>query len=134
MLRFIIGTNEEARRKLLYEHIAEEKSAFLIVPEQFSFESEKFLDEFLGTEKSNNAGPFPGHNKCIAWPPRRKPGPIPCTMRSRPAPSAASHPFPGACSPAAHLRSMRPLASPPPYPCYAVLLPGFKIFPAHFFV
>ncbi len=54
MLRFIIGTNEEARRKLLYEHIAKEKSAFLIVPEQFSFESEKFLDEFLGTEKSNN--------------------------------------------------------------------------------
>ncbi|MBR5310561.1 MAG: hypothetical protein IKU42_05515, partial [Oscillospiraceae bacterium] len=52
MLRFILGTNEEARRKLLYEHIAAEGSAFLIVPEQFSFESEKLLDEFLGAEKS----------------------------------------------------------------------------------
>ncbi|MBR5309520.1 MAG: PD-(D/E)XK nuclease family protein [Oscillospiraceae bacterium] len=54
MLRFIIGTNEEARRKVLYEHIAEEKSAYLIVPEQFSFESEKLLSDFLGTEKSQN--------------------------------------------------------------------------------
>lgn len=54
MLRFIIGTNEEARRKLLYEHIAAEKSAYLIVPEQFSFESEKLLDEFLGTEKARD--------------------------------------------------------------------------------
>ena len=54
MLRFIIGTNEEARRKILYEDIAKEKSAFLIVPEQFSFESEKLLDEFLGVEKSQN--------------------------------------------------------------------------------
>ncbi|MBQ2898621.1 MAG: PD-(D/E)XK nuclease family protein [Oscillospiraceae bacterium] len=54
MLRFIIGTNEEARRKLLYEHIREEKSAYLIVPEQFSFESEKLLDEFLGTEKARD--------------------------------------------------------------------------------
>ena len=52
MLRFIIGTNEEARRKLLYEDIAKEKSSYLIVPEQFSFESEKLLDEFLGTEKA----------------------------------------------------------------------------------
>ena len=52
LLRFIIGTNEEARRKILYEDIAKEKSAFLIVPEQFSFESEKLLDEFLGTEKA----------------------------------------------------------------------------------
>ncbi|MBQ3531860.1 MAG: PD-(D/E)XK nuclease family protein [Oscillospiraceae bacterium] len=54
MLRFIIGTNEEARRKALYEQIAAEKSSFLIVPEQFSFESEKLLDEFLGPEKSKN--------------------------------------------------------------------------------
>lgn len=54
LLRFIIGTNEEARRKLLYEHISAEKSAFLIVPEQFSFESEKLLDEFLGAEKARN--------------------------------------------------------------------------------
>ena len=54
MLRFIIGTNEEARGKTLYEHIAEEKSAFLIVPEQFSFESEKLLFEFLGTEKAQS--------------------------------------------------------------------------------
>ena len=54
LLRFIIGTNEEARRKILYEDIAKEKSAFLIVPEQFSFESEKLLDEFLGTEKARN--------------------------------------------------------------------------------
>ena len=54
MLRFIIGTNEEARRKILYEDIAKENSAFLIVPEQFSFESEKLLDEFLGKEKAQN--------------------------------------------------------------------------------
>ena len=54
MLRFIIGTNEEARRKLLYEDIAKEKSSYLIVPEQFSFESEKLLDEFLGTEKARD--------------------------------------------------------------------------------
>lgn len=54
MLRFIIGTNEKARRKLLYEHIAAEKSSYLIVPEQFSFESEKLLDEFLGPEKAQN--------------------------------------------------------------------------------
>ncbi|MBQ7874628.1 MAG: PD-(D/E)XK nuclease family protein [Oscillospiraceae bacterium] len=54
MLRFIIGTNEEARRKTLYEHIAAENSSYLIVPEQFSFESEKLLDEFLGAEKAQN--------------------------------------------------------------------------------
>ena len=54
MLQFIIGTNEEARRKKLYEDIAKEKSVFLIVPEQFSFESEKLLDEFLGPEKAKN--------------------------------------------------------------------------------
>ena len=54
MLRYIIGTNEEARRKILYEDIAKENSAFLIVPEQFSFESEKLLDEFLGTQKSRD--------------------------------------------------------------------------------
>ena len=54
LLRFIIGTNEEARRKILYEDIAKEDSAFLIVPEQFSFESEKLLDEFLGREKAQN--------------------------------------------------------------------------------
>ena len=54
LLRFIIGTNEEARRKILYEDIAKENSAFLIVPEQFSFESEKLLDEFLGIQKSRN--------------------------------------------------------------------------------
>ena len=54
MLRFIIGTNENARRKELYKHIGEEKSSYLIVPEQFSFESEKLLDEFLGPEKARN--------------------------------------------------------------------------------
>ncbi len=54
MLRFIIGTNEEARRKILYENIAKEKSSYLIVPEQFSFESEKLLDDFLGPEKAKN--------------------------------------------------------------------------------
>ncbi len=54
MLRFIIGTNENARRKALYEHIAAEKSSYLIVPEQFSFESEKLLDEFLGSEKAGS--------------------------------------------------------------------------------
>ena len=52
MLRFIIGTNEESRRKRLYEDIAAQESSYLIVPEQFSFESEKLLDEFLGTEKA----------------------------------------------------------------------------------
>ncbi|MBQ7937928.1 MAG: PD-(D/E)XK nuclease family protein [Oscillospiraceae bacterium] len=54
MLRFIIGTNEEARRSLLYQHIAEENSAYLIVPEQFSFESEKLLSERLGPAKAQN--------------------------------------------------------------------------------
>ncbi len=51
MLRFIIGTNEKARRERLYSEI---KSAgapsYLIVPEQFSFESEKLLGDFLGPE------------------------------------------------------------------------------------
>ena len=55
LLRFIIGTNEEARRKTLYEDIAKENSAFLIVPEQFSFESEKLLDEFLGIQVRKNS-------------------------------------------------------------------------------
>ncbi len=54
MLKFIIGTNEEARRKALYEDIAKSSSAYLIVPEQFSFESEKLLQEFLGAEKAQN--------------------------------------------------------------------------------
>ncbi len=54
MLRFIIGTNGEARRKALYEDIAKESSSVLIVPEQYSFESEKLLDEFLGPEKAGN--------------------------------------------------------------------------------
>ena len=54
MLRFIIGTNGEARRKMLYEDIAKESSSILIVPEQYSFESEKLLDEFLGPEKAGN--------------------------------------------------------------------------------
>ncbi len=54
MLRFIIGTNEEARRKILFENIAKEKKSLLIVPEQFSFESEKLLDEFLGPKKAGN--------------------------------------------------------------------------------
>lgn len=50
MLRFIIGKNETARRKMLYSHIVECESSLLIVPEQFSFESEKLLDELLGTK------------------------------------------------------------------------------------
>lgn len=51
MLGFIIGTNENARREKLYSAIRDwGKSALLIVPEQFSFESEKLLDEFLGAE------------------------------------------------------------------------------------
>ncbi|MBQ7123243.1 MAG: PD-(D/E)XK nuclease family protein [Oscillospiraceae bacterium] len=54
MLRYIIGTNEKARRKMLYEHIADAGFSYLIVPEQFSFESEKLLDEFLGPEKAGN--------------------------------------------------------------------------------
>ncbi len=52
MLKFIIGTNEEARRKLLYEEIAKCNSSYLIVPEQFSFESEKLLQEFLGAKNA----------------------------------------------------------------------------------
>ncbi len=52
MLKFIIGTNEKARRDCLYSEIKESSSEFsyLIVPEQFSFESEKLLNESLGTE------------------------------------------------------------------------------------
>ena len=55
MLRFIIGTNEEARRAALYTAIKDwNKSAFLIVPEQFSFESEKLLGETLGVKDAQN--------------------------------------------------------------------------------
>ena len=40
LLRFIIGTNEEARRKLLYEHIAEESDMLADIEEgQSVFES-----------------------------------------------------------------------------------------------
>ena len=49
MLRFIIGTNEKARRTRLYSEIgAAAAPSLLIVPEQFSFESEKLLQELLG--------------------------------------------------------------------------------------
>lgn len=51
MLRFIIGTNEQARRDALYAAIRDwGKAAYLVVPEQFSFESEKLLGEALGAE------------------------------------------------------------------------------------
>ena len=51
MLRFIIGTNEQARRAALYSAIKNwGKAAYLVVPEQFSFESEKLLGEALGAE------------------------------------------------------------------------------------
>ena len=49
MLQFIIGVNEKARREKLYAGMAKVTGrAFLIVPEQFSFESEKLLGETLG--------------------------------------------------------------------------------------
>ena len=55
MLQFLIGTDETARRHRLYEAIAETKDrALLLVPEQFSFESEKMLSEALGHEKAQN--------------------------------------------------------------------------------
>ncbi len=51
MLRFIMGTNEQARRAALYAAIRDwGKAAYLVVPEQFSFESEKLLGEALGAE------------------------------------------------------------------------------------
>lgn len=53
MLCFITGTNEQARRSTLYSAIKDwGKGAFLIVPEQFSFESEKLLGETLGAESA----------------------------------------------------------------------------------
>lgn len=55
MLRFLIGTNEKARRKRLYDEIAQTPGpALLLVPEQFSFESEKLLNAALGSEKAQN--------------------------------------------------------------------------------
>ncbi len=55
MLRFIIGTNERARRTRLYSEIkAAAVPSYLIVPEQFSFESEKLLDEYLGPKGAQN--------------------------------------------------------------------------------
>lgn len=55
MLEFIIGTNEQARRNVLYSSIKDwGKPAFLIVPEQFSFESEKLLGEALGAKAAQN--------------------------------------------------------------------------------
>lgn len=55
MLRFIIGTNENARRSELYSAMTEwGKSAFLIVPEQFSFESERLLGETIGVKAAQN--------------------------------------------------------------------------------
>ncbi len=52
MLKFITGINEKARRSYLYSEIKENSAelSYLIVPEQFSFESEKLLYESLGTE------------------------------------------------------------------------------------
>lgn len=55
MLRFIIGTNENARRNELYSAMKEwGKGAFLIVPEQFSFESERLLGEAIGVKAAQN--------------------------------------------------------------------------------
>ncbi len=55
MLRFIIGTNEKSRRERLYSEIkAAMAPSFLIVPEQFSFESEKLLGEYLGRRDAQN--------------------------------------------------------------------------------
>lgn len=52
MLKFIIGTNEKARREYLYSEMKKDTAelSYLIVPEQFSFESEKLLYDRLGTE------------------------------------------------------------------------------------
>lgn len=53
MLRFLIGTNEKARRRRLYDEIAKTPgAAFLLVPEQFSFESEKLLAAALPPQKA----------------------------------------------------------------------------------
>ncbi len=59
MLKFIIGTNEEARRKLLFEDMAKVSDGFLFVPDQFSFETEKLLQQNLGAvgaQKIENSG------------------------------------------------------------------------------
>ncbi|HXK78412.1 MAG TPA: PD-(D/E)XK nuclease family protein [Oscillospiraceae bacterium] len=56
MLRLIIGTDSRARRRALYHRIADAgEGALLIVPRQFSFESEKLLGAFLGGEKRSLA-------------------------------------------------------------------------------
>ena len=53
MLQFIIGVNEKARREKLYAEMAKVSGkAFLLVPEQFSFESEKLLGETLGAKQA----------------------------------------------------------------------------------
>lgn len=55
MLGFIIGTNEKARRARLYSEIGAQKGRrCLIVPEQFSFESEKRLGEYLGPKEAQS--------------------------------------------------------------------------------
>ena len=53
MLQFIIGLNEKARREKLYAEMAKVSGkALLLVPEQFSFESEKLLGEVLGAKQA----------------------------------------------------------------------------------
>lgn len=56
MLRLIIGPDSRARRRALYDRVAAAgEGALLIVPRQFSFESEKLLGAFLGGEKRSLA-------------------------------------------------------------------------------
>ncbi|HNW04916.1 MAG TPA: PD-(D/E)XK nuclease family protein [Oscillospiraceae bacterium] len=56
MLRLIIGPDSRARRRALYGRIADAgEGALLIVPRQFSFESEKLLGAFLGGERRSLA-------------------------------------------------------------------------------
>ena len=53
MLQMILGVSEKARRQKLYIEMGKVSGkAFLLVPEQFSFESEKLLNEVLGVKQA----------------------------------------------------------------------------------
>ena len=55
MLNFIIGRNNSGKtekiRALIAERASENKKCILIVPEQFSFESERSILEKIGAQK-----------------------------------------------------------------------------------
>lgn len=54
MISFITGTNSEARRKKMYEMInSSSGNCYLVVPEQFTFESEKMLAKISSNRDSN---------------------------------------------------------------------------------